>query len=169
MRVYLINRGDVAVFQSENQLTVNRENGAEFVDIAAADGEEVTLRFYRRSEFAAKLWWLYAAFFWIIGVFGICTPRYSKFVHALDCKVKFAAYQNGRIDLRFAHYLDEKGERAFPAVENVGSGMVEIEDGFYVRDELSRRRRKRYIVLSNLARLICLVVVIVIVVKAIIG
>ena len=95
MKVYLINRRDVAVFQGEKQLCVKRKGGAEFVEPVAADGEEVTLRFYRRSEFAAKNWWLYVMFFWIIGICGICTPRYGKFVHALDCKVKFTADETG--------------------------------------------------------------------------
>ena len=49
MKVYLINRRDVAVFQGEKQLCVKRKGGAEFVEPVAADGEEVTLRFYRRS------------------------------------------------------------------------------------------------------------------------
>lgn len=169
MKVYLINRRDVAVFQGEKQLCVKRKGGAEFVEPVAADGEEITLRFYRRSEFAAKNWWLYVMFFWIIGICGICTPRYGKFVHALDCKVKFTADENGRVDLRFTHYLDEKGQREVPAVENVGSGITEMEGNCYVRDDLALRRRKRYKVLSALARLACFAALVVIVVKAIIG
>ena len=89
MKVYLLNRADVRVFCDGKLLPIRREAGTEYIQTDKADGETVVLRLVRKHELSRPLWALYALLFWIVGIMGFFTPRYSKFPHSLDCSVSF--------------------------------------------------------------------------------
>ena len=115
MRVYLLNRSDVCVFCGEKLLPVRKEGGREYIEADVREGEWLTLRFFRCSELSSRLWPLYALFFWVIGLFGLFTPRYAKFSHRLDCTAHIAAGARPPV-LRFTHYLGS-AEKPIPAGE----------------------------------------------------
>lgn len=153
MRAYLVNRADVIVFCNEQILPVRREAGREYIETAASFGELIELRFVRRSEFSTRGWALRALLFWIVGIFGLFTPRYSSFTARLDCRVRFTEDPQTPQIFRFTHYYSAKGE-ARPAVVAAGGGPVQIENGFYSPDAPARRRRRLYRLFSWLARIV---------------
>lgn len=155
MKIYLINRKDVSVFCNDKMLPVLTENGRDYVVTAAVPGETVTLDLVRRSEFSIKGWFLYTLLFWIIGITGLFTPRYSSFTHRLDCSLRFSEDLKGSFVVRFTHYFSKKG-RQVPAVTVLENGEAQLSGEFYVKDATASRRRKLYKLFSWAAR-ICVI------------
>ena len=87
MKIFLINRSDVLLFSDDKKLKVGKENGREYIDAPVLPDGRIVLRAIRKPELSYPNWWLYSAFFWIIGILGLFTPRYSRFDYALDCNV----------------------------------------------------------------------------------
>ena len=167
MRVYLLNRSAVCVFCGEKLLPVHKEGAKEYVEADVREGEWLTLRFFRCSELSSRLWPLYALFFWVIGLFGLFTPRYAKFSHRLDCTAHIAAGARPPV-LRFTHYLGS-AEKPIPAVTPLEGCYAQIENGFYVRDDAANRRRKLYKVCSWLLRIVCVAAIVVLLIKLIVN
>ena len=153
MKIYLLNRGDVQVFGNGERLVVYREAGKEYVEGTESEDGSVTLRLVRKSEFANRGWFLYALLFWIVGILGLFTPRYSKFSDSLDCTVRIRP--GGAVPmLRFAHLTGQSadGEGA-EAVTAIGECAAEIDGGYYVCDKAAGRRRTVYKICSWVLRL----------------
>lgn len=159
MKIFLINRADVQVFCRDKRLPIRKERGREYVETDKTDGEQVTLQLVRRHEFSHSLWWLYALVFWIVGVMGFFTPRYSSFPHSLDCHLTFIENRSSALTVRFAHYLDETGRRTAPAVTEL-SGFAITEDPFYRPDPAAKRRRRIYGVCSWLGRIVLIAAIV---------
>lgn len=167
MKVYLLNRADVSVFQGDGRLKVFRDAGGEFVETGREDGERVQLRLIRCSEFSRDRWIIYVTFFCLLGIFGIFTPKYSPFVHRLECTVDFKEERGRSLKLRFAHFLGE-GERVnLPAV-TLAEGNALITDGRYVRDQAAERRRRLYSFFSRIGRLAAIVAASLLIVNSIV-
>ena len=79
MKIFLINRSDVLLFSDDKKLKVGKENGREYIDAPVLHNGKIILRAIRKPELSYPNWWLYSAFFWIIGILGLFTPRYSRF------------------------------------------------------------------------------------------
>ena len=79
MKIFLINRSDVLLFSGDKKLKVRKENGREFIDAPVLPDGRIVLRAIRKPELSHSNWWFYAVFFWIIGILGLFTPRYSRF------------------------------------------------------------------------------------------
>ena len=159
MKVYLLNRADVRVFCDGKLLPICREAGTEYIQTDKADGETVVLRLVRKHELSRPLWALYALLFWIVGIMGFFTPRYSKFPHSLDCSVSFAENKNAVLRLRFSHFLDETGTRNAPAV-SVIEGSAQLENFLYTADNTARKRRRIYTACSWIARIILIAAIV---------
>ena len=87
MKIFLINRSDVLLFSDDKKLKVGKENGREYIDAPVLPDGRIVLRAIRKPELSHSNWWFYVVFFWIIGILGLFTPRYSRFDYALDCNV----------------------------------------------------------------------------------
>ncbi len=153
MKIFLINRADVQVFCNDKRLILRKEKGREYVETDQTDGEQVTVHFVRRHELSRPFWWLYALAFWILGVMGFFTPRYSAFLPQLDCCLTFIENKSAALTVRFAHYLDETGQRSIPAVTEL-TGFAVTENAYYRRDPVAKRRRKIYKICSWFGRIV---------------
>ena len=128
MKVFLINRSDVLFFSGETKLKVKKENGREFIDAPVLQDGKIVLRI---------IWWLYSAFFWIIGILGLFTPRYSRFDYALDCNVILDSRQTQDIWLRFNHFVNKKSSIPVAAVTVPEGTVATLENAAYVYDKTS--------------------------------
>lgn len=167
MKVYLINLADVRVFCDGKRLRINREGGKEYVETDKTDGQPVTLRFLRKHELSRPFWWLYALLFWVLGVMGFFTPRYSKFPHSLDCLAHFTENKQVSLQFRFAHYLDETGQRTVPSVTEL-TGNAQTENPRYIPNNAAKRRRKIYLFCSWLGRILLLTAIAAVTIKIIV-
>ena len=159
MKVLLFNRGDVCVYKDGKKVPVKLQNDREYIEINATDGEKIKLLFLRRSEFSSKFFALYAVFFWIIGIMGLFTPGYNKFVHSPDCSAEFIADNSKPPAFMFTHYCGERDGKAIEAVRNTSDAEVFISDGEYVRDQTAERRRKIYRTCSAIARIAVIILI----------
>lgn len=166
MRVYLTNRKDVYVFRDGKALSILRDKGKEYVEVDVQEGEEYTLEFVKKSEFSRPLWFVYAIVFWIIGIMGFFTPKFSKNTFSLNYKMTAKA-----TDRPLTLFFNVSNYKYAPnvALKVVGEGEVSIEDEKYVEDKVARSRRKFYSLLSGVLRLAVIVIVAIAIVKKIIG
>ena len=125
MRVYLNNRKDVYVFRNGEALSILRDKGKEYVEVDVQEGEEYTLEFVKKSEFSRPLWFVYAIVFWIIGIMGFFTPKFSKNTFSLNCKMTAKA-TNRPLTL----FFNVSNYKYAPnvALKVVGEGDVFLED-----------------------------------------
>lgn len=159
MKVFLINRADIQFFSGEEKLCVFKENSREFIDAPILQEGNISLRAVRKPELFHRFWWLYAAFFWIIGIFGLFTPKYSRFDYGLDCNITLDVGQSQDIWLRFNHYVNKKSKTPVSAVTVSDGVSAQIENGFYIYDKISRRRRRIYKLLSWLLRIVMIIAI----------
>ena len=166
MRVYLNNRKDVYVFYGGEALDILREKGKEYVEFDAQEGEDYTLEFVKKSEFSRPLWFVYAIVFWIIGIMGFFTPKFSKNTFSLNCKMTAKATSKP-----LTIFFNVSNPKYAPnvALKVVGEGDVILEDEKYVVDKAAKVRRKIYALLSGVLRLAIIVIVAVAIIKKIIG
>ncbi len=167
MRVYLIDRYDVQVFQNDQRLKVFSENGREYVEPQMDADGTAQLRFVRTHELCAPLWWLSALIFWILGITGLFTPRYSTFYYSLDCTVRVSSDYNG-VQLKFCKQYKNNKYNNVTEVCVVGDGRAQIVNGSYQFDEKAAKRRKTYKLLSWLMRIVVIVVVVIVVIYRIV-
>ena len=160
MKVFLLNRGDVCAYKDGKLLPVKIKNDREYVDIEAEEGEKVTISFLRRSEFSSGRFFLYALFFWIIGIAGLFTPKYNKFLCSLSCTVEFIADSKTPPVFMFTHYCGVKDNKPVEAVRNTSEAEVFIDKGVYVTDPLAEKNRKIYRFCSAIARIAVLAFII---------
>lgn len=159
MKIFLINRSDVLLFSDDKKLKVRKENGREFIDAPVLADGRIVLRAIRKPELSHSNWWLYSAFFWIIGILGLFTPRYSRFDYALDCNVILDSGQTQDIWLRFNHFVNKKSSIPVAAVTVPEGTVAQIENAVYTYDKISHRRRKIYQLVSWLMRIAVIVAV----------
>lgn len=159
MKIFLINRADVLLFDGEKKLQVKKENGREFIDAPVLSDGEIVVRAVRKPELSYRTWWLYSAFFWIIGLFGLFTPKYSRFDYALDCKITLEGSQRQDVWFRFNHYVNSKTGTPVAAVTVSEGTVAKIENAVYIYDKVSRRRRRVYRFVSWLVRIVIIVAV----------
>lgn len=159
MKVYLINRADVRVLCDGKPLPIRKDAGKEYVETDKTDGETVVLHLVRQHELSRPLWALYAALFWLIGIMGFFTPRYSAFPHRLDCTVTLTEDKSAPLSLRFTHFLDETGARVVPAV-CVVAGAAHLDNYLYTADDTARKRRRIYTACSWAARIVLIAAII---------
>ncbi len=153
MKILLINRDDVLLFAGEKKLRIWKENGREFIDAPVSSDGKIVLRAIKKNELSYPNWWLYSAFFWIIGIFGLFTPKYSKFDYALDCNITLNVSQMKDVWLRFNHFVNKKAGIPVAAVTVSEGTVAEIENGVYIYDKISHRRRKFYKLISWFMRI----------------
>lgn len=159
MKIFLINRSDVLLFSDDKKLKVGKENGREYIDAPVLPDGRIVLRAIRKPELSYPNWWLYSAFFWIIGILGLFTPRYSRFDYALDCNVILDSGQTQDIWLRFNHFVNKKSSISVDAVTVPEGTVAQIENAVYTYDKISHRRRKIYQLVSWLMRIAVIVAV----------
>lgn len=159
MKIFLINRSDVLLFSDDKKLKVRKENGREFIDAPVLADGRIVLRAIRKPELSHSNWWFYAVFFWIIGMLGLFTPRYSRFDYALDCNVILDSGQTQDIWLRFNHFVNKKSSIPVAAVTVPEGTVATLENAAYVYDKTSCRRRKVYKLVSWLMRVAVIVAV----------
>ena len=166
MRVYLNNRKDVYVFREGKALSILRDKGKEYVEVDVQEGEEYTLEFVKKSEFSRPLWFVYAIVFWIIGIMGFFTPKFSKNTFSLNCKMTAKASSQP-----LTLFFNVSNPKYAPnvAIKVIGDGDVLLEDEKYVVDKTAKARRKVYSLLSGVLRLAIIVIVAIAIVKKIIG
>ncbi len=160
MKIYLINRGDIVIFSDGKKLKIFKEKGREFVDAPIMTDGRVFVRAIRRSEFSYRNWWLYSAFFWVIGIFGIFTPKYSRFDYALDCTVSMDGSQTHDVWLRFNNFVGKKGTIPLEAVTVSEGTTAKTENAVYIYDKTSHRRRIIYKLASWVLRIILIFIII---------
>ncbi len=167
MKVYLINRKDVIVFQDGKALKVFKEKKYEYVLPKVGEDNEFELNFVKKSEFSRPLWWLYAALFWIIGIMGFCTSAYSKNTDSLNCSMKYTGRGNS---LRVTFYHSNPKYASQGAALTVDEGeRVLLRNCSYVANPKARSRKKIYSLLSGFARLGVIILIIFLGVSAITG
>ena len=159
MKIFLINRSDVLLFSDDKKLKVGKENGREYIDAPVLPDGRIVLRAIRKPELSYPNWWLYSAFFWIIGILGLFTPRYSRFDYVLDCNVILDSGQTQDIWLRFNHFVNKKSSIHVAAVTVPEGTVAQIENAVYTYDKISHRRRKIYQLVSWLMRIAVIVAV----------
>lgn len=159
MKIFLINRSAVLLFSDDKKLKVKKENGREFIDAPVLQDGKIVLRIIRKPELSYPNWWLYSAFFWIIGILGLFTPRYSRFDYALDCKIILDSGQAQGIWLRFNHFVNKKSSTPVAAVTVPEGTVAQIENAVYTYDKISHRRRKIYQLVSWLMRIAVIVAI----------
>ena len=164
MKIFVINRADVLLFSNGKKLNVRKENGREFIDAPLSPDGTVILRAIRRPELSHRNWWLYAAFFWIIGILGLFTPGYSRFDYALDCSITLDGRQMQEVWIRFNHFVNKKTGIPVPAVTVSEQTIARIDNAAYIPDKISRRRRRIYKLASWLMRIavivaVCLIII----------
>lgn len=159
MKIFLINRSDVLLFSDDKKLKVGKENGREYIDAPVLPDGRIVLRAIRKPELSYPNWWLYSVFFWIIGILGLFTPRYSRFDYALDCNVILDSGQTQDIWLRFNHFVNKKSSIPVAAVTVPEGTVAQIENAVYTYDKISHRRRKIYQLVSWLMRIAVIVAV----------
>lgn len=164
MKIYLLNRADVLFFAGEKKLRVLKENGREFLDVPVLSDGKIVLHAVRKPELSYRNWWLYAAFFWIIGILGLFTPKYSRFDYALDCNITLDGSQMQDVWLRFNHFVNKKTGVPVAAVTVSEGTVAQIENAVYVFDKISHRRRKVYKLVSWFMRIAVIVTVCVLIV-----
>ena len=169
MKVFLIDRNDVLVFQDNKRLKVRVENGREFVEPQLNADGTAELQFVRQHELSSRWWWLSAILFWIVGLTGLFTPRYSTFYYSLNCNVKVSEQYDG-VALRFAkQYRNNRYNNNVSEVYVVGDGRAQISNGSYVYDQKASRRRKLYKVFSWLARIAVVVILVIVIINRIVN
>lgn len=159
MKIFLINRSDVLLFSDDKKLKVGKENGREYIDAPVLHNGKIILRAIRKPELSYPNWWLYSAFFWIIGILGLFTPKYSRFDYALDCNIILDSGQTQDIWLRFNHFVNKKAKVSVAAVTVSEGAVATLENAAYVYDKTSHRRRKVYKLVSWLMRVAVIVAV----------
>ena len=166
MRVYLSNRKDVYVFYRDEALDIKREKGKEYVEVDLQEGEEYTLEFVKKSEFSRPMWFVYAILFWIVGIMGFFTPKFSKNTFSLNCKMTAKATSNP-----LTVFFNVSNPKYAPnvALKVVGEGDVLLEGEKYAEDKTAKARRKVYALLSGVLRLAIIVIVAAAIIKKIIG
>ena len=164
MKIYLINRADIFLFAGDKKLKIERENGREYIDAPVLPDGKIVLRAIRKPELSYRNWWLYSAFFWIIGLLGLFTPRYSRFDYALDCGITLDGGQTQDVWLRFNHFANRKNAIPVAAVTVSEGTVAQLENAVYMYDKVSARRRKVYKLISWLMRIaviaaVCLIII----------
>lgn len=168
MKIYLYNRKDVRVFQNSTPLKIYCEQGREYVVPQVGDDGRYQIDFVKKSEFDGALWFLRALLFWIIGIMGIFTPRYSKCTHTLDCRLY--GFGDSNLNVSFIHPSGKVGECTAVKVKETGDTQTAYLEGEkYLLNPTAARRKKFYGFLSAIARLAVIVIVAIVIVKAIIG
>ena len=165
MKIFLENRSDEAVYYEGKRLPLKKENKTTY-SAEIPDGEgEAEIRIVRRSELSDKFWALFALLFWVIGIMGFFTPRYSKDTDSLDCKIRFTRRAEPLYTLLDKVPLKRrKVVRGMPPPVScvrlrVGETAQTIEP-LYVPDERAARRRKKYKLFSWLARIVLIALII---------
>ncbi|MDE7208520.1 MAG: hypothetical protein K2O31_01420 [Clostridia bacterium] len=165
MKIFLHNRKDIKVFQDAKPLKIYCQNGKEYVLPQVDDNGYFQVEFIKKSEFSGALWLFRALFFWIIGIMGFFTPRYSKCNHSLDCQI--SGIDCGMpLNVSFIHPNSKYG---------AGVGVKLREEGFnvdgaeYIVDNKAQKRKKLYSFLSSVLRLALIALIIVVIIKAMIG
>lgn len=159
MKIYLINRADILLFSGDKKLKVRREKGKEFIDVPVLPDGKIVLRAIRKPELSHPTWWLYSAFFWIIGILGFFTPRYSRFDYSLDCKIIIQDHQPSEACLQFNRFINKKSTVPIAAITTSGGIVAQMENAEYVYDKASHRRRIIYHLISWLARIAIVVTI----------
>lgn len=159
MKIFLINRSDVLLFSDDKKLKVGKENGREFIDAPVLPDGRIVLRAIRKPELSHSNWWFYVVFFWIIGILGLFTPRYSRFDYVLDCNITLYDSQTQNLWLRFNHFINKKSSIPVAAVTVPEGTVAQIENAVYTYDKISHRRRKIYQLVSWLMRIAVIVAV----------
>ena len=159
MKIFLINRSDVLLFSDDKKLKVGKENGREYIDAPDLPDGRIVLRAIRKPELSHSNWWFYVVFFWIIGILGLFTPRYSRFDYVLDCNITLYDSQTQNLWLRFNHFINKKSSIPVAAVTVPEGTVAQIENAVYTYDKISHRRRKIYQLVSWLMRIAVIVAV----------
>ncbi len=159
MKVYLINRKDIFAYENDKILPLNIENGREYVEVKSN-----VVKFKRQSELVCRFWFLKALFFWIIGIMGLFTPRYSKFYGKLDCTVRLPEQGDEELMLRFNTPAGKNITNRF-AFEILKGRVEGVDGGYYVEDAKARRRRKLYKLFSYLMRLAIIILTVLLIIK----
>lgn len=118
-------------------------NGINYAQIAKTEVDgEVNLSVIKRSPFGYKGWFVRVALFWLLGIFGIFTPRYKKQLSALDYKLKAKITEDSEIVLRVnaANNL----QVAAPTVLAGATFPFEEENNSWIKDTVAQKRRKYY-------------------------
>lgn len=129
MKIFLINRSDVLLFSDDKKLKVGKENGREYIDAPVLPDGRIVLRAIRKPELSHSNWWFYVVFFWIIGILGLFTPRYSRFDYVLDCNITLYDSQTQNLWLRFNHFINKKSSIPVAAVTVPEGTVAQIENG----------------------------------------
>lgn len=105
------------------------------------DGQ-VELSVIKRSPFGYKKWFRRVAVFWLLGIFGLFTPRYKKQNISLDYKLKANLTEDAELVLRVTAptYMQTDSTPVL-----IGStAPFEEEDNCWFSDMVAKKRRKFY-------------------------
>lgn len=158
MKIFLVNRRDIVLFCGDKKLKINKENSKEFIEVPTFLDGKVVIRAIFEPELCHSSWWLYSLFFWIIGIFGFLTPRYSREDYSLDCKITIYEEQTSDVYLHF-NYFNKKSNSNKVAITFSKGVNGTIENNQYLYNKISRRRRRIYRLSSWLFRIVLLVAI----------
>lgn len=102
-------------------------------------------------ELDRRGWWLYAFFFWLIGVFGLLAPKYEKKCYQLSYNTTLSlipSKDDSLIEIKFLSPL-KKGY-AMELSSNFTT-MLNNDTNVYSRNQIAEKRRKVVATLSILS------------------
>ena len=151
MKITFFNRQGIGIYYQGKLLPARGKNSPSTVELPAAPGEEVTLRFLRVPELTGKGWFFRALIFWIVGILGFFTPRYRKSFVRLDAEISLPAFEGGEVRVIFFHPKGLVGPvPAFRVEAPVPCRISRIE---YQPDPAAKRHRTAYCWMSALLRI----------------
>ena len=125
------------------------------------DANEAHITIGKYYELAQKNWFLYALFFWIIGIFGLFTPRYEKKCPSVNYESKF--HLGGDAEITFDLQGYKEGNPAFIVTSSPHIPALNNPTNCWRCDQAAEKNAKKYRRLSWFGRLGVLIIAIVII------
>ena len=167
MILTLIKQGnlcDAAVYANGKLVNFKREKlqGGKFADVARVniDGR-VELSLIKRSPLSFDNWLFRTALFWLIGIFGLFSPRFPKRYDTLNYKL--TADLSGDAQITIKVNSPRADQPSLPPVYAVSDVPFSEENNVWQTDNIAKKRRKGYRIFNTLFWILAVVAIIAIV------
>ncbi len=144
-----------SVFIDNKKVKFKKNQYAAYDAIYSTEKDEIEISISKHLELASRLWWLYALLSYLVSIFGIFNPPYSKESSMINCKLKVKLTDNNNILLKVNNSINNP--KAVEVVTN--NEFTEIHNQIYVDKKIKTRRTiiKLFTILSWIAMVIIVI------------
>ena len=164
MKLTLIKQGnlcDAAVYANGKLVNFKREKLLKnnlFAHVAHIETEgRVEICLIKRSPLTFKNWFLRTALFWLIGIFGLFSPRFPKRFDTLNYKLTAELTEDAEITLKVN--MTRADQPSAPPVYALSTVNFTEENNVWETDSIARKRRKGYRIFNILFWILAVIVI----------